>query len=154
MLGSCLIRLVSMPSPPSNGRANRAPRFLLSLLLLVLGVSGFAAAWALLALSTGRLSSWMAVLGALDVIIVLRLGGWRPGVSRMLVAGLSTAVIAAMANWWIISAHLGGMLGMSPWASALRLGSHHAWTLAGVANGPVDLLCIGVAIVIAAIASR
>lgn len=143
-----------LPSPRSTGRANRAPGFLFSWLLLALGVSGFAAAWVLVALSTGRLSSWMAVLGALDIIIVLRLGGWRPGRSRVLVAALATAVIAAIANWWIIAAHLGAMLGLSPWASAVRLGFHHAWTLAGLVNGPVDLLWISVAIVLSALASR
>lgn len=140
--------------PPSNGRANRAPARLFSVVLLALGVSGFAAAWVLVALSTGRLSSWMAMLGALDVIIVLRLGGWRPGWTRILLAAASTAGIVAIANWWIIAAHLGGMLGLSPWGSAVRLGLHHAWTLAGIANGPVALFWTAVAVAVAAIASR
>jgi len=142
------------PSPRSTGRARRAPGLLLSWLLLALGVAGFAAVWVLVALSSGRPSSWMAVLGALDIIIVLRLGSWRPGRGRALTAGLATGTIAVIANWWIIAAQLGAMLGLTPWASAVRLGFHHAWTLAGLANGPVDLLWIGVAIVLAAVASR
>lgn len=155
MLSSCLTRCLPMsPSPRSTGRAKRALGFLFSWLLLALGVAGFAAAWVLVALSTGRLSSWMAVLGALDIIIVLRLGRWRPGRGRILVAALATAVIAAISNWWIIAAHLGAMLGLTPWASAVRLGFHHAWTLAGVANGPLDLLWIGAGIALAAVASR
>lgn len=141
-------------SPRSTGRANRAPGFLLSWLLLALGVAGFAAVWVLVALSSGRPGSWMAVLGALDIIIVLRLGGWRPGGSRVLAAASATALIAVIANWWIIAAQLGAMLGLTPWASAARLGFHHAWTLAGLANGPLDLLWVGVAMVLAAVASR
>lgn len=138
----------------STGRANRAPGLLFSCLLLALGVSGFAAAWVLIALSTGRLSSWMAVLGAVDVVIVLRLGGWRPGLARVLLAMVSTASIVAVAMWWLIATHLGSMLGLSPWGSAVRLGFHHAWTLAGLAIGPIDLVWIGVAVVLAAIGSR
>ncbi len=141
-------------SPRSTGRPNRAPGHPLSVLLLILGVAGFAAVWVMLALSTGRLSSWMALLGALDVVIVLRLGAWQPGRTRMLVAGLATVAIAAVANWWIIAAHLGAMLGLPPWASAFKLGLHHAWTLAGVANGPTDFIMLAIAVAGAAIASR
>lgn len=142
------------PFPRSAGRTHRVPGTLLSFMLLALGVAGFAAAWVMVALSTGRLHSWMALLGALDVVIVLRLGGWPSGRGRALLAALATLVIAATANWWIIAAHLGAMLGMPPWSSALKLGLHHAWTLAGVANGPTDLILVSIAVVAAALASR
>lgn len=142
------------PSPRSAGRTHRVPGNLFSFMLLVLGVAGFAAAWAMVALSTGRLHSWMAVLGALDVVIVLRLGTWQRGVRRAVLAAVATALIAAAAHWWIIAAHLGAMLGLPPWSSAVKLGLHHAWTLAGVANGPADLIWLATAVIAAAIASR
>ena len=141
-------------SPLSAGRTKRVPGYLLSALLLALGVTGFAAAWVMVALSTGRLNSWMALLGALDVVIVLRLGVWRPGWSRSLLAALATAGIAAIANWWIIAAQLGAMLGLAPWDSAARLGLNHAWTMAGLVNNPADLVWAGAAVVVAAVACR
>ena len=142
------------PSMPSSARARRAPARVFSFVLLALGVFGFAAAWVLVALSSGHLASWMAVLGALDVVIVLRLGSWRPGPTRALLAAAATACIAVLANWWIIAAHLGAMLGLTPWGSAVRLGFHHAWTLAGIATGPLDLFWMAAAVVLAGIASR
>ncbi|QOW24059.1 hypothetical protein [Lysobacter sp. H23M47] len=142
------------PPLPSTGRARRAPARVFSCVLLALGVFGFAAAWVLVALSSGRLGSWMAILGAIDIVIVLRLGGWRPGPARALLAAVATACIAALAIWWIIAAHLGAMLGLTPWGSAIRLGFHHAWTLAGIAIGPIDLLWMAAAVVLAAVASR
>ena len=142
------------PSPRSAGRTHRVPGTVLSFLLLALGVTGFAAVWVMVALSTGQLHGWMALLGALDVVIVVRLGTWQPGILRALLAALATAAIAAIANWWIIAAHLGAMLGMPPWSSALKLGVNHASTLAGVANGPADLILVSIAVVVAAFASR
>lgn len=142
------------PYPPSAGHRSRFSGRLLSRSLLLLGASGFAAAWLMLALHTGRQHSWMAVLGALDVAIVLRLGHWRPGAGRVVLAVSATAAIIVLANWLIIAAHLGSMLGLLPWDSALRLGFHHAWTLAGLANGAGDVAWMAVALAVAAVSSR
>ncbi|WP_224743908.1 MULTISPECIES: hypothetical protein [Lysobacter] len=138
----------------TSGHQNRLPRQLLSWLLLVLGVCGFAAVWVMLALYTGRQCSVMAILGALDVAIILRLGSWRPGPGRVTLAVLATTAIIILANWTIIAAQLGAMLGLSPWDSALRLGSHHAWTLATLANGTGDLAWLAAAWLVAAISTR
>jgi hypothetical protein len=127
---------------------------LLSWLLLVLGTCGFAAIWVMLGMGSHRLHSWMALLGALDVAWLLRLGGWRPGPWRIALGVTGTAAIVVIANWGIIAAHLGAMLGRAPWDSALRLGWHHAWTLAQVANGPGDLAWIAAALVLAVLATR
>lgn len=51
----------------------------LSWLLLLLGVGGFAAAWVIVGLYSDAQSSWMAILGALDVALLLRLGRWPAG---------------------------------------------------------------------------
>ncbi|MGV8941601.1 MAG: hypothetical protein ACOH1P_08715 [Lysobacter sp.] len=140
--------------PRSAADKKRLPRQLLSWLLLAFGVCGFAAAWVMLALYTGRQYSAMAILGALDVAIILRLDHWRRGPGRMALAVLATLTIIVLANWIIIASHLGAMLGLSPWDSALRLGIHHAWTLATLANNSADLAWLAAACLLAAISTR
>ncbi len=135
------------PAPPA-----RASWF--SWLLLLLGACGFAAVWVLLSLYTGRQNGWMAVLGAVDIVWLLRLGGWPKGRSRLLTGVVATAAIIAIANWWITATQLGMMLGIDPWNSALRLGWHHAWTLIQLANSMLDLVWIALSLAIAAWASR
>lgn len=143
-----------VPSSRLTDRRFRFSHWALSRLLLVLGICGFAAIWVMLAVYTDSQKSWMAVVGALDVAVILRLGGWRAGVGRMLLAVLSTVAIVALANWGIIASHLGAMLGLLPWDSATRLGFHHAWTLAGLANGAADLAWLSLALLVAALTTR
>ena len=138
--------------PPAPQSSTRIPW--LSPLLLVLAVIGFAAIWSLVALQTNRQLSWLAVVGALDVAWMLRLSGWPARRSRMLAATVGTAVMAVVATWAIIAGQLGAMLGLKPWESITRLGSDHAWTLAQLANGPLDLAWIVVALVAAARVAR
>lgn len=126
----------------------------LSWLLLLLGAGGFAAAWVALAWSNDTQCSWMAPLGALDIAWMLRLGGWPRGPRRAILGTAATALIVLVANWWIIATQLGAGLGLEPWNSALRLGMHHAWTLAQLANGPLDLAWIVAGLVLALFASR
>lgn len=127
---------------------------LLSWVLLTLGVGGFVAIWVTLSMFNARQNSWMAVLAALDAAWMLRLGGWRPGPLRMGLGLIATAAIMALANWGIIAAHLGAMFGRTPWDSALRLGVHHAWTLAQLANDAGDIAWLLLGLVVAAIVSR
>jgi hypothetical protein len=96
----------------------------------------------------------MALLGALDVAWILRLTGWPTGLRRALVGVLGTASIIALANWGIIAAQLGDVLGFDPVDSALRLGVNHAWLLANLINGPFELAMMAAALLLAAIASR
>lgn len=131
----------------------RGPTWL-SWSLLTLGTTGFAALWVLLALYTREQLSWMAVVGALDVAWMLRLGRWPRGTGRVLAGLVGTAVIVALANWWIIASHLSAVLGLTPWESASKLGWNHAWTLAQIANGIGDVAWIAAGLVAAAIASR
>lgn len=126
----------------------------LSPLLLALATFGFAAIWTLVALYANRQLSGLAVIGALDVAWMLRLSGWPAGRGRVLAAVGGTAAMIAIANWAIIAAQLGGMMGLKPWESITRLGSDHAWTLAQLANGPMDLLWMAAALVTAAWVAR
>lgn len=134
-------------------RVTRLSR-LLSWVLLLLGIGGFAALWVILGIYTDRQNSWMAVLGAADIAVMLRLGGWPAGPRRALAGVLATVAIVLLANWGIIASQLGAELGIVPWDSALRLGAHHALTLAQLANGVGDALWIALGLTVAAIASR
>lgn len=138
-----------MTALPTSRRAMLTP-----LALLVLGTLGFAALWVLLALALQRQSGWMAVLGALDIAWMLRLGRWPAGPLRMAVAVAATAAIVALANWWIIASQLARVLGLSAWDSASRLGWNHAWTLAQLANSFHDVLWTLAAFVVAAVLAR
>ena len=134
-----------LPVPRSPG---------LSWLLLLVGASGFAAVWVLLALYTDLQNSWMAVIGALDVALMLRLGHWQPGPRRAALGVTATGLMVLLANWGITSSQIGASLGLDPWQSATKLGLHHAWTLAQLANGITDAVWVALALVAAALASR
>jgi hypothetical protein len=122
--------------------------------IAVAGSSCFAAAWILLATALGSQCSWMAVLGALDAALLLRLCRARPGWTRAAWGVIATAAAIAIANWGIAATHIGKAMGLLPWDSALRLGSGHAWTLLQLANDVVDLAWLAAALVIAAVVSR
>jgi hypothetical protein len=124
------------------------------LLMLAGACAGFAAIWVVLAWSNEAQCGWMALLGALDVAWILRLSGWPAGPRRALVGALATAAIVVAANWWIIAVQLGQVLGFDPLESALRLGVHHAWLLARLANGGFELAMYGLALVLGWLASR
>ena len=134
----------------------RAPRSIpgFALILLLVGCSGFAAAWVLLSLMIDRQCSWMALLAALDAALLLRLARVPAGAGRAIAAVVATGGIIVLANWGIAAAHLGRMLGLLPWDSALKLGPHHAWTLIQLANDGKDLAWMGAALLLAVIASR
>ena len=122
----------------------------LAWLLLPLVVAGFAALWTLAALYSGRQCSFMAVVGAIDVLWVLGLAPRMGAAARATLATLSTAALVVLANWSIIAIHLGGPLGTGPLASMTKLGLHHARTLAGLANDWRDGVWVALALAIAA----
>lgn len=122
--------------------------------LLLLASAGIAAAWALVALVTGRQCSWMALVASVDAAIVLRITGARPGTLRACASMAATAFAIALANWWIAAGQIGRSLGLMPWDSSLRLGPDYAWTLATLANHPADLAWLAAALLFAAIAGR
>ncbi|WP_159017168.1 hypothetical protein [Cognatiluteimonas profundi] len=128
-------------------------RWLAPVLLLV-GSLGFAAAWILLAFARDRQCSWMAILAALDAAVLLRLSRMDRGWRRAALAVASTVATIVLANWGIAAAQMGRVMGLLPWESMTRLGPSFAWTLANLANPPVDLLWLALALVVAAVASR
>ena len=138
----------------SRQHSARARRWPLAVGLLLLGSAGIAAAWILLADASGTQSSWMAVIAALDAAWLLRLARARPGVVRALAGCAATLLAIVIANWGIVASQLARPMGMMPWESALKLGAHHACTLASLANTPADLAWLGSGLLIALVLSR
>ncbi len=122
--------------------------------LLVIGSFGFAAAWVLLAFARDQQCSWMAILAALDAALLLRMARVPRGWLRAMLAVIATAFTIVLANWGIAAAQIGRVMGLLPWESMTKLGPFYAWTLANLANPPIDLLWLATALVLAAIAAR
>jgi hypothetical protein len=119
--------------------SNNASAWLLPTVALVAGVLGAVAVWVALAVATGGPCSWMGMLAAVDVALLLRLTGVGPGPGRVLAAVLATALAAALAQWLIVAAQLGIVLGLQPIDSAMRLGPALARQLLQLSLGRGDL---------------
>lgn len=122
--------------------------------LLLLGSLGAAAAWVLVAMALDRQSSWMALVAAADAALILRMARMRPGAWRALAGVAATLLAIAAANWGIVAAWLGRYMGMMPWESMVKLGDEFGWLLVLLSNSPADLAWMGLALVVAALASR
>lgn len=138
-----------MPATSPTPRARWLAPF-----LLLLGSAFFTLIWIMLALYLERPCTWMAVLGAIDAALILRFAGMPAGWARAAWAVLATALMIALANWGIAATQMGMSMGLNPWDSAMKLGLGHAWTLLGLANHTIDLVWMGVAVIVAALAAR
>lgn len=144
--------------PPAPARMSvatpaRSPSWL-PLALMLLGVAGCIALWVLVALATARVSSWMAVVAALDAALLLRMARVRPGVMRAFWGVLATAAVILVSVWTVLGGLLGRMLGLGPGEAASRLGAHHAWTLFQTTHSAADVAWLAAGLVIAAVLSR
>jgi len=119
--------------------SNKASAWLLPIVALAAGILGADAVWVALAVATRAPCSWMALLAAVDVVLLLRLCGVRPGSARVVVAVLATALAVALAQWLIVATQLGIVLGLQPLDSAMRLGPVLARELLKLSLGPGDL---------------
>lgn len=122
--------------------------------MLLLGLVVAPLAWGLLALMTGRQVGWMAVLTALELVFMLRLGTLGPGRLRVALVVAGTLLVAAVANWAIASAWMGGSMGLNPWDASLRMGPHLAWTLINLANGAMEWLWLAIGVAVGAWLAR
>jgi len=123
-------------------------------IMLLLGLVVAPLAWMLLALMTGRQVGWMAVLTALELVFMLRLGTLGPGRLRVALVVAGTLLVAAVANWAIASAWMGGSMGLNPWDASLRMGPHLAWTLINLANGAMEWLWLAIGVAVGAWLAR
>lgn len=114
------------------------------------GILGIAAIWTGVAVVSGKPAGWMALVAAVDAVLLLRLAGVRSGWPRAGMAMAATAATAVLANWFIVATQLGLAMGLRPLPSALRLGPDLAWQLTIQANGGLDLAAILAALALAA----
>ena len=127
----------------------RIPRWLLPVMLVVASACVLVV-WVSLALYLERQTGGMALLVALDVVLVLRLGGMAAGTRRAMLAAAVTVAVSALALWTVSATQLGFAFGLAPWESALRLGAHHGWTLISLSTTPLDVLAMVAAPLLAA----
>lgn len=132
---------------------SRPSRWLAPTMLLLGGLS-FVFIWILLALQLNGQAGWMALLGAVDVALMLRFGGMRRGLGRSVLAAAATLAMILVANWGIAAAQIGFAMGLGPWESAIKLGLDYAWTLSRLANSGFDLACMAIAVAAAAWLAR
>ena len=123
-------------------------------IMLLLGLLVAPLAWMVLALMTGRQVGWMAVLTALELVFMLRMGTLGPGRLRIALVVLGTLLVAAVANWAIASAWMGGSIGLDLWDATLRMGPHLAWTLITLANGAMEWLWLALGVAVGAWLAR
>jgi hypothetical protein len=118
--------------------------------LVPLAVVGFVALWLLVAFYSGRQCSWMAIVGAIDVLWVLGLQRRLAAPARAGVALASTGLMILLVNWILAATYSGTQVGLTPWEASIRLGPGHALTLAGIANDWRDGVWLAVALGVAA----
>lgn len=128
-----------------------AAGWLMPALALLVGIAGMTVAWVSVAVLSGQPCSWLALLAALDMALLLRLTRAPPGRGRMLAALVATALAVALTQWLIIATQLGAVMGLPPLASALRLGPALAWQLASLSLDRVDWILLAAALPLAAI---
>jgi hypothetical protein len=141
------------PVKPSPSMPPRSTPWLWPFMLL-LGSATLVVAWSSLALATGHQHGWVALLAALEAAWMLRLGGMAAGWPRRLLAAAATVAMALAVQWLVVSGHIGAQMGMAPWEAAPKMGAFYVWTLARLANGWPDLLCLGLAPLLALRAAR
>jgi hypothetical protein len=119
------------------------------LLALAIGMLAMTAAWLALAMFLKSPSGWMALLVALDMVLMLRLGAAPAGPARAWLAVGATALVTAASYWLVAAAHMGRLLGLSPLESAQRLGPVLAGELTRHAISSWDLVWAALALLLA-----
>ena len=142
--------MIQTPQPASP----RPPSIPLVLAGLLLAAAGCAAAWVILAITQQEQLAFLALVAALDAILVTRLLRVPRGGLRALLAVATTALCIAISNWWIAAVGLGAALGFSPWDALQRTGPALAWTLSAMANNAADWAWYVAALVLAAVYGR
>ncbi|GGA86497.1 hypothetical protein GCM10011521_26240 [Arenimonas soli] len=95
---------------------------LLPALAWVAGVLGMVALWTAVSLALRSPSGWLALVAALDMVLLLRLAAMPAGPARAWAAVAGTALAIALGYWFHAAITMGVMLGLQPVESALRLG--------------------------------
>jgi hypothetical protein len=120
-------------------------------LALLVGIAGITVAWVAAAVLSDQPCSWMALVAAIDMAVLLRLTRAPAGVLRTIVAVLATVAAVLLTHWMIAATQMGVSMGMTPIASSLRLGPALAWQLMQLSLDRLDWIVIVSSLPLAAI---
>ena len=135
---------------PTNSKAG----WLLSAVALATGILGMSAAWVTAAVIFGRSLSWLSLVAALDMAVLLHLTRVPPGPWRVGLAVACTGAAVLLSQWLIIATQLGISMGLQPLDASMRLGPSLAWQLGRLSLTPVDLVLLCASLPLAGILSQ
>jgi len=102
---------------------------LLVAVMLVLGVFVLAGAWLAIATACNSRVGWMALIAAMNSIVLLRLARVRSGTPRALLAVLVTGTSIALGEWLLAALPISWQMDQSPLEAARRMGADFSWLL-------------------------
>ena len=118
---------------------------------LLVGIAGMTVAWVAAAVLSGWPCSVLALVAAVDMAVLLRLTHAPAGPLRTLLAVLATLAAIAATQWMIAATQMGAVMGLPPFASALRLGPALAFQLVRLSLDRYDWILLAAALPLAAI---
>ena len=121
---------------------------------MLVGIAGMSAVWVAASVLSATTCSWLGLVSAIDMALLLRLTQAPEGPGRVLAAVGATLATIVASQWLVVATQLGIALGMPPIASALHLGPHLAWQLGSLALDRVDWVLLGAAPLLAAILAQ
>ena len=133
---------------------NSIVAWLLPTLALLVGILGVSAVWVAAATLSGRSCTWLGLLAAIDMALLLKLTNAPAGRPRMIAAVTATAAAIVFSQWLLVATQLGISLGMPPIASSLRLGPALAWELSKLSLDSSDWILLLASPLLAAILTQ
>jgi hypothetical protein len=134
-------------SPTDRSRTARA--WLLPVPALLVGVLGMVAVWLAAYLQFRSVAGWLALVAALDMVLMLRLAAAPAGPLRAALAVAGTAVAIGLSYWMMAATQMALLLGLTPLESSQRLGPVLAGELVRHATSGWDIAWAGLALVLA-----
>jgi len=128
--------------------------WLLPTLALLVGILGISAVWVAAATISNSSCSWLGLLAAVDMALLLRLTNAPEGRLRMMAAISATAAAVVLSQWLVVATQMGISLGMAPLASSLRLGPALAWELSRLSLHAADWILLLASLPLAGILSQ
>jgi hypothetical protein len=107
--------------PRVTSRTPSAATLWIALCACTIAIVGVAALWAAISLVLGGSCGWMAILAALDAVLLLRLANWPPGRARALVALGVLALTLPVAGYFLATAQVGRGMGLRPFEALPRM---------------------------------
>ena len=118
----------------------------LALSACVVAIFGVAAVWAGLSVILHGHHAWIAIVAALDAVLLLRLANWPRGTVRAAIAAGVTVLTILLAQYFIATAQIGVAMGLRPYESLPLMSLDLAWLYAQHNHGPVEWACYAIAV--------